>query len=776
MTKPAAPGALPLGDIQFFNRHIPPMHGGMYNISIKQTVASTNVADGGHALPDTAFPGALPLTQTVAVAAPRFAIDPGDIHAVFPPSGHVVAFDLNLASVTLAVGALPWERPLTSSDNDTPYLGVLLVQEDELAQGLTTCRASQILSPPPGTLGPQIGTPDLQDMLDQVTAITITDGGSGYSTATLTLAGGGGSGATADAILANGVVTAVAVTAGGSGYTTAPTLTLSGGGTGFAASVTLSGGAVQSVVITQAGSGYPANATLTLTGGGGTGAAVTPTIRDGVIVGATLTAGGTGYTSDPGVTISGDGAGAMAAAARGVQGRVIDLDTATFTRLVPRYGSSEIEPRWLAHVRDVPVTDKETGTASGVTEFGVVVGNRFPAPGPGPLAEVTLTATGQGYTTAPDVTIAGGGGSGATAVATLTGDQVTDITLTHPGSGYSSPPTLTFSGGGGTGAAATARTRARWQAHLVSFEGWEDYMGAAPQWPTDPVTGKTVENVRLVSLYSWSFYCLSEAGNFRDLMENLAAPAGATGTSKDALLLRLPDPGPGDGSPAATAVQDAFKAGYTALEYQTRSGVDSFAWYRGPLTPLPVPALPATDAAWDNAGAAMIYDDTTGLFDQSYAAGWQAGRLLALSDQNFATQLRAWRRQGITLTNTLLARIQATPNGVLQKYLPSPDLTKDDAATVAELETLLEADLLSSAVMDYLTDTFAANIAPTLGQADVELPSGCQTGADTLAVPAAPPANVVSALQTLMAQPAIGALITKMNGTDLGDPAPSALS
>lgn len=775
MTKPSAAGPLPLGDIQFFNRHIPAMHGGMYNISIKQTVASTNVADGGTALPNTAFPGALPLTQTVAVAAPRFAMDPADVHAVFPPSGQVGAFDQNLASVTLTGGAMPWERPLTATDNDTPYLGVLLVQEDELAQGLTTCRASQILSPPPGTMGPQIGTPDLQDMLDQVTALAITEGGSGYTSATITLAGGGGSGATADATIANGVVTAVSVTAGGSGYTTAPTLTLSGGGTGFAASVEVSGGAVQAVTITQAGSGYPSNATLSLKGGGGTGATVTPTISDGVIVGATVTEVGTGYTSDPDVTISGDGSGATATAARGVQGRIIDIDTATFTRLVPRFGGSDVEPRWLAHVRDVPVVDKETGTASGVSEFGTVVGNRFPSPGPGPVAELTLTATGQGYTTAPDVTITGGGGSGATAIAILSGDQVTDITLTNPGSGYSAPPTITFSGSGGSGAAASARTRARWQAHLVSFEGWEDFMGTAPQWPTDPVTGKTVENVRLVSLYSWSFYCLSEAGNFRDLMENLAAPAGDAGATKDNLLLRLPDPGPGDGSAAAKAVQGALNAGYTALEYQTRSGVDSFAWYRGPLTPLPVPAL-AVDSAWDNAGAAMVYDDTTGLFDQSYAAGWQAGRLLALSDQNFATQLREWRRQGITLTNTLLARIQATPNSVLQKYLPSPDLTKDDAATVAELEKLLEADLLSDAVMDYLTSTFAANIAPTLGRADVDLPSGCQTDVDTLAAPAPPPANVISALQSLLAQPAIAALLVKMNGTDLGDPAPSALS
>ncbi|WP_299294737.1 hypothetical protein [uncultured Tateyamaria sp.] len=772
-TKPTAPGSLPLNDIQFFDRHIPALHGGDYTISVKQTVASTNVETqtGGQDLPPTAFPGPLPLAQLVSVAAPRYALDPADVHAVFPPAGQVGAFDQNLASVTLTGGALPWERALTTSDNDTPYLAVLLVQADELSTPLTTFRASDILSPPPGTLGPQIGPPDRQDLMDQVTAITITNGGAGYADATLTLSGGGGTGASADAVIGNGVVTALTVDAGGSGYTTAPTVTLSGAGTGFAATAVISAGTVSHITINQQGSGYASDATVTLKGGGGSGATASATVTNGVILGATVTAAGTGYTTTPTVEITGDGQNATALAARGVQGRAIDLPTATFTALMPRYGGTDVEPRWLAHVRDVPTGDKETGTATGTTEFGVVVGNRFPAPGPGPVAELTLTATGQGYTTAPTVTITGGGGTGATAVAGLTGDQVTHLTLTNPGTGYTAPPTVTFAGGTGTGAAASARTRAHWQAHLVSLEGWQDYLGATPTWPTDPTTGVAVENVRLVSLFSWSFYCLSEAGDFRDLMQNLAAPAGVDGTTKDALLLRMPDPGPGDGSPAAASVQGAFAQGYTALEYQTRAGVDSFAWYRGPFTPLPVPPFDMPEA-WDSAGSAMIYDQTTGLFDQSYAAGWQAGRLLGLSDPNFATQLRGWRRQGITLTNTLLARINATSNGVLQSVLPSPDLTQDDPDTVAELETLLEADLLSDAVMAYLTTTFAENIAPTVGQADVDKTPETTTPTAT----APPPQNVVTALKSLLAQPAVAALLAKMNGTDLGDPAPSFLS
>lgn len=59
-------------------------------------------------------------------------------------------------------------------------------------------------------------------------SVTITSGGSGYTSApTVTVSGGGGTGATATATVVNGVVTAVTVTAAGSGYTTDPTITFS---------------------------------------------------------------------------------------------------------------------------------------------------------------------------------------------------------------------------------------------------------------------------------------------------------------------------------------------------------------------------------------------------------------------------------------------------------------------------------------------------------------------------------------------------------------------
>jgi len=60
-----------------------------------------------------------------------------------------------------------------------------------------------------------------------VSAVTVTSGGSGYSTVpAVTFSGGGGTGAAATAVVTGGVVTAINVTNGGTGYTTDPTVTV----------------------------------------------------------------------------------------------------------------------------------------------------------------------------------------------------------------------------------------------------------------------------------------------------------------------------------------------------------------------------------------------------------------------------------------------------------------------------------------------------------------------------------------------------------------------
>ena len=66
--------------------------------------------------------------------------------------------------------------------------------------------------------------------------------------------------ATATPTVANGFVIAITVTDGGSGYTNAPTVTISGGGgSGAIAVATVSNGAVDKIIVQNAGNGYSGN-------------------------------------------------------------------------------------------------------------------------------------------------------------------------------------------------------------------------------------------------------------------------------------------------------------------------------------------------------------------------------------------------------------------------------------------------------------------------------------------------------------------------------------
>ena len=87
--------------------------------------------------------------------------------------------------------------------------------------------------------------------------MNVTAGGTGFSGPDVGISGGGGSGATAVATITTGVITAITVTNPGSGYATAPAVNITGGvGNGATATATLVGGGVGSIAVTAGGSGY----------------------------------------------------------------------------------------------------------------------------------------------------------------------------------------------------------------------------------------------------------------------------------------------------------------------------------------------------------------------------------------------------------------------------------------------------------------------------------------------------------------------------------------
>lgn len=235
-------------------------------------------------------------------------------------------------------------------------------------------------------------------------------------------------------------------------------------------------------------------------------------------------------------------------------------------------------------------------------------------------------------------------------------------------------------------------------AHLVSLEGFQAFLG------DNPTFSSTIAKVRLVSLARWTFNTLSEPKkNFRSLLLNFIANQSTGGTG---LLLQQPTRGTTT-NPDGQLVQQILSHGYVPLSYQTRSGDRTYSWYRGPLTPQPIAEF-SNIPAYTAAEAALIYDATTGLFDQSYAIAWQTGRLLALADRSFAISLINWRRQTIQAVHLLQSRLASprVPNSLKQ------------TENLAQIRKLLHPKLISQSAIHFLAEDFADTVAPqvaTLG-------------------------------------------------------------
>jgi hypothetical protein len=110
---------VPTGQMRLVSFYQPGIGDGAYDVTLKQTVAA---------------PGATvaPVTRRFVVAGPRFALDPADVHAQYPPAAASGPFADVLPHVVLTERLLPWERPCPPLPTTTPWLALLTFQDGEL--------------------------------------------------------------------------------------------------------------------------------------------------------------------------------------------------------------------------------------------------------------------------------------------------------------------------------------------------------------------------------------------------------------------------------------------------------------------------------------------------------------------------------------------------------------------------------------------------------------------------------------------------------------------
>lgn len=280
--------------------------------------------------------------------------------------------------------------------------------------------------------------------------------------------------------------------------------------------------------------------------------------------------------------------------------------------------------------------------------------------------------------------------------------------------------------------------------HLVSLQGLESVLAAGLPAGT--------ARVRLISLVSWTFTCVP------DPKETFTQRMNALTSSGDLLLHP-----PALAGEAPALLQERLRRGYVALSHRLRSGKRALAWYRGPFAPEQVPrGLDTSGSHATASGAAMVFDPDSGMFDQSYAVAFEAGRMRALSAQPFATALQQWRRQAHAVVDRLLARLAELPGATDAQGQPVTDASGQlTAAGLADLTALLDARFMSRKLEDYFTGQLFGSIATAIGKA-----GGYDAKAPPVAPPAsdADPADPIPALRSLMARPDVANLLAHLSG------------
>lgn len=188
--------------------------------------------------------------------------------------------------------------------------------------------------------------------------------------------------------------------------------------------------------------------------------------------------------------------------------------------------------------------------------------------------------------------------------------------------------------------------------YLVSLEGHAQHLHGAT------IPGG-YQQIALAALASWSFTSSAFPGDFLGLLQ-------AIGENGQNLPLRMPtSPGftPTAGDDPAT---EALGLGFVPLQSDLRTGEHTTSWYRSPIEPYPSQPDPI-DTTYTVSDHAIRYDPETGMFDHSYAAAWQVGRLLGLNDPGFTQAMVGWRRSELSLlqrtpaTQAVAAQLELDP-------------------------------------------------------------------------------------------------------------------
>ena len=268
----------------------------------------------------------------------------------------------------------------------------------------------------------------------------------------------------------------------------------------------------------------------------------------------------------------------------GITCDALAIDSGLLATLLPSLNELQL----LCHVRQVNVDYRETQTASGDGMYAVVVSSRLPSPG-AQCTAVLVSLEGRSDVLMPD----------------------------PPPSVTPGQPVFTAAD---TDAAAPRKTTYPTTGTAISLSA------GASSWLSGstgigPIGFPTTE-IWLVALTSWQFTCAGPQ-TFRGLMQGL-----------DVSML---------GTAAVTGHPPVTDTGHLEVTLHDRLGAAETVLYRGPLVPYNLTR--DSLGPYHSADQARRVTPETGAEDISYAAAFEAGRLMAAADPRLAQALMRWRRE-----------------------------------------------------------------------------------------------------------------------------------
>jgi hypothetical protein len=109
--------------IEFIQYHQPALKEGRYEVTVTQEIETKETGNKKVA------PESFSATKSFVVLGERFALQPADIQAVFPPAGSLGDHSNALPHIILNRSTFPWERMSAAGNDAAPWLALLLFDE-----------------------------------------------------------------------------------------------------------------------------------------------------------------------------------------------------------------------------------------------------------------------------------------------------------------------------------------------------------------------------------------------------------------------------------------------------------------------------------------------------------------------------------------------------------------------------------------------------------------------------------------------------------------------